>query len=551
MTQAGRSPAGTGAVGVVDLPERCRLAPDVTVHEPTEEGASWIIQRGSSHYLRVGADVARLARSLDGRRDVDELATHLGRPWSAEHVRGALGRLWETGLLDDGTDRAPERPRRVTFVPPFTVQVTVLRPDRLLTALRPVLAPLTTRHAAVLVALVAAGGLVALAARPAVLTQALGRPLPVAAYVAVLLAFFTSTVLHEFGHGMLLTRYGGRPSRMGVMLFYLAPACFCDVTDAWRLPRNRQRVNIALVGVAVQGGIAGLAALTSLWLPAGPVQDTVVLFSVVVYVSGLLNLVPLVKLDGYLALMSHLDIPYLRDRAVTDARRALARLFLGGRYARALDRRWSVPFGLACMLFPAYLVATGLAMWTGMLSSWGLVGAVVFSTLAAYVVYLFGKGAVRMVREAHRAGARTWRIALAGAVLTAAAAALLMLVEVPRTISGGYQTRDGQVELLLPPSADLDALEAGTPVRLQRGGLATRAVTGSAVVADTDAVPTEAPMTVFTPITMADAPTAAVVAYPLTVTDRPADPAGMAQVDVGEVTLGRMLFLTVVAPWGR
>lgn len=27
-----------------------------------------------------------------------------------------------------------------------------------------------------------------------------------------------------------------RPSRMGVMLFYLLPAFFCDVSDGWRLP---------------------------------------------------------------------------------------------------------------------------------------------------------------------------------------------------------------------------------------------------------------------------------------------------------------------------
>lgn len=85
-----------------------------------------------------------------------------------------------------------------------------------------------------------------------------------------------------------------------------------------------------------------------------PLHDGMLIFGVSTYLTGVLNFVPLVKLDGYLALMSHLDIPHLRDRSMTDARRFLARILFGGRYSRELPQlTWAVPFGFACMLFPS------------------------------------------------------------------------------------------------------------------------------------------------------------------------------------------------------
>ena len=46
---------------------------------------------------------------------------------------------------------------------------------------------------------------------------------------------------------------------------------------------------------------------------AAPVRSELILFASGAFLGGLLNLIPFVKFDGYLALMSHVDVPRLRD----------------------------------------------------------------------------------------------------------------------------------------------------------------------------------------------------------------------------------------------
>ncbi|WNI16175.1 daptide biosynthesis intramembrane metalloprotease [Actinacidiphila sp. ITFR-21] len=548
-TAPGTRPA-QDAAPVPDLPARPRLAAGVAVHEPAEPGAPWIVQR-EDRYLRVGADIARLARVLDGTRDPDGLADRLGAPWNRRTVLVGLRALQARELLDDGTDRPGHRPHRIAFVPPLTLQFTLLRPDRLLSALRPLTTRLAGRPAAVTSALLAVGGVLALAARRPAVGEALGRPLPVLVYAAVLAAFFVSTALHEFGHGLTLSHYGGRPARMGVMLFYLAPAFFCDVTDGWRLPRARQRVRVALAGIGVQAVIAGGSGLTGAVLPAGDARDAVLLFSCLAYVSCLVNLAPLVKLDGYLALMTHLDLPHLRDRAIHDARGLLARVLFGIASPRALDRRWSVPYGLACMVFPVYLIATGIALWSELLLGLGVVGGCVLAVLGCYLLWLVGKGYLRVVREARAAGAGRTRAVLATVVLVAAATAALSFVRVPYTVTGAYERHGDRVDLVLSSTADRGPVRPGAEVTLQRSGVVTHTRVGRAEVAPGGGTHTDAPVTLFAPVRMGHAPSMPAVRYPLTVTDEPAATSGTATVDAGGVPLGELVYRKLAAPWHR
>ena len=60
--------------------------------------------------------------------------------------------------------------------------------------------------------------------------------------------------------------------------------------------------------------------------------------------------------------------------AIADARRTLARKLFGGTYPRELRTRWTVWYGLACLAFPAYLLATAAALWVDLLQRAGVVG---------------------------------------------------------------------------------------------------------------------------------------------------------------------------------
>ncbi|MFI2032949.1 daptide biosynthesis intramembrane metalloprotease [Streptomyces buecherae] len=530
-----------------ELLARPRLAADVTVHEPAAEGAPWVIQRGQHKYFRVQPDLARLALAVNGTRDHALLADILGPPWTPEEVCAAVDKLAGGQLLDNG-EPVRQRGRWVRFVPPLTVQFTMLRPERLLRRFAPLVRLLTSRAGASAAVALALCGLLALASQAPRVSTALGQPLPLSTYLAVVGGVLATTAVHEFGHGAVLSYHGGRPGRMGVMLFYLSPAFFCDVSDGWRLPHRQQRVTVALAGIATQVVIAGGAAVVSLF--AEPrMRDGLIIFAVVTYVSGLLNLTPFVKLDGYIALMSHLDIPHLRDRALDDGRRFMARILFGGRYECELpELRWAVPFGLACMVFPLYMVATAMRLWADSLQRLGAFGASLVLCGLCYIAYHLGRGVVRIVREARTGGARALRIGTVVGLSLAAAGVALALVKVPYTVSGGYLVRDsGRVELLLAPSADRSVVRENTTVRLYRAGVATRAETGRAVVTSDRATDTTAPLSAFLPV-RTDALPAPAVSYPLTTSAAPADRTGVAQVDAGTRSVGEWLYVKYVAP---
>ncbi|MBT2423792.1 hypothetical protein J7F01_15220 [Streptomyces sp. ISL-22] len=340
-------------------------ADDVEIHPPAGDWQPWLVQQGTGAYFRVGADVAWLLGELDGQRSVSQLAADLGTPWTPQTVKAAVSAFAAHGWLADG--RLPRRrPHRLTYVRPLTLQLTLFDPSRLLGRVRSALAWLTSPAAVLLPALGALSSVgVVLTHRSEIAPAMRQLPTPGAALAAAV-AVLVSIVAHEFGHAAMLTAHGGRPRRMGLMLFYGLPAAFCDVSDGWRLPRRGQRVAVALAGVATEITLAGAAALTAVCLPAGQVRTVLLVYTLGCLVRSLFNLMPFARLDGYLALMSALDLTHLRDKAMRDAQRAVGRLLFGGTYRRELPQLcWALPYGAACQLFPVGMLTYAIWTWAG------------------------------------------------------------------------------------------------------------------------------------------------------------------------------------------
>src|SRR5690606_15345240 len=159
------------------------------------------------------------------------------------------------------------------------------------------------------------------------------------------------------------------------------------------------------------GVFAGIAGIAGVFLPAGPVRDALLILSAVTYLVAIVNLLPFVKLDGYLALMALCDTPNLRVHAIADARNFLARWLYGARRHRRLQGRWVVPYGLVCMAFPLYLVG-GVAfnLWSGMLLGVGVVGALLVLAFLGGLVFVVLAGFVRILATARSGGARLPRM---------------------------------------------------------------------------------------------------------------------------------------------
>ena len=148
--------------------------------------------------------------------------------------------------------------------------------------------------------------------------------------ILVFLILMTATgTLHEIGHGMTLKNFGGEVRQMGLLLFYLTPAFYCDVSDSYLLTKRKERLWVTFAGVYSELVLCSIA--TFVWFFAVPgtlIYDfafQVILFTGVS--SFLINMNPLIKLDGYYALMDTLEIPELREESFAHITRRIKKLF--------------------------------------------------------------------------------------------------------------------------------------------------------------------------------------------------------------------------------
>ncbi|MFN2386722.1 MAG: HlyD family efflux transporter periplasmic adaptor subunit [Thermoanaerobaculia bacterium] len=122
---------------------------------------------------------------------------------------------------------------------------------------------------------------------------------------------------HEFGHAYAVKIYGGGVHDIGIALLYFTPAFYCDTTDALLFPNKWHRLWVNTAGIYVEGFIC--AAATALWVASYP--DTLVneLAYKTMLFTGIstifFNVNPLIKIDGYHALTSLLEMPDLREES--------------------------------------------------------------------------------------------------------------------------------------------------------------------------------------------------------------------------------------------
>ena len=474
-------------------------APTVRLIPPDGERTAWIAQRADGTLLRIGADAATLLDALERERDRDQLVGRLGAPWTAEAVDAALVTLGKAGLVDAGQSSAPapSRAQALRWVPPASLQLTLIRDPRRLNALRGRLTWILSRPIVGLQLLIAAAGLAALFARHTAVVSAATSPLSPAAVAAVILATVFLTSLHELGHGAALVAYGGRVRRFGVMIFYASLAMFCDVTDAWLLSSRRSARNVALAGGLASTALAGVCSLAAAAAPPA-VALVLTLVALIAYVGAVINLIPLVKFDGYVALVLAKGENHLRARAMNAWVDALA-----GRHSQTPPAGWDrgglIAFGLGCSLFPLLLIGASAVEVSRSLEHLGPLGAAGQLVIAALVGALALQRAISFVKRTSGRGL-PWRVPIAvlGAVLAATVSAGLLL-KAPVTTSIPY-VQTGTSVLLAPNlTAPHVQLSPGERVRLDSVGLLASRHVGTAVVISAHADGAEVPSALRTP----------------------------------------------------
>ncbi|HSB12226.1 MAG TPA: efflux RND transporter periplasmic adaptor subunit [Blastocatellia bacterium] len=308
-----------------------RLVEELDITEQIESGVTRYLVRNTatSRYFLLKAPEYRVLSQLDGTRTLVDVAG-VGRQGGAPSVSVAtlvrfLSKLDSLGLLArGGTDSvAAHRPSRGLYI-----RFHLFNPDRLLIWLDRTFGWVLTKPVIagsfVLMFLVAFG-MVARFDEVSTYTAYVYDEYGIAAIVAAIL---TITLLHEFAHGLACKHFGGDVREMGVLLiYYVLPAFYCNVTDIYRVGRKRERLWVIFAGIYWQLAVSAAGGL--FWLLATPYT----LFADLAFLTFaggtfniLINCNPLIKLDGYYALSQALGVVNLQSRSSAYVRGLLARL---------------------------------------------------------------------------------------------------------------------------------------------------------------------------------------------------------------------------------
>jgi putative peptide zinc metalloprotease protein len=158
--------------------------------------------------------------------------------------------------------------------------------------------------------------------------ESLPRLYQPSAIPAVIFMVFVVIVVHEFGHGMTCTHFGGEVHEMGFVMILLQPAFYCNVSDAWLFPEKSKRLWVGFAGPYFETFLWALAVFAWRLTEANTWVNFAALS--VMATSGikiLLNFNPLIKLDGYYLLSDYLEIPNLRRRSFRYVGRAIEKMF--------------------------------------------------------------------------------------------------------------------------------------------------------------------------------------------------------------------------------
>ena len=129
--------------------------------------------------------------------------------------------------------------------------------------------------------------------------------------------FLVLGFVHESAHGLTCKHYRGGVHRMGFVLVYLSPAFYVDVTESYVYASRWQRLAITMAGIWSELMCCTIATVA--WWGTSPGSYIHDFSYKVMLITGvavvLMNLNPLIKLDGYHALSETLGYSDLKENS--------------------------------------------------------------------------------------------------------------------------------------------------------------------------------------------------------------------------------------------
>ncbi|HXG65998.1 MAG TPA: hypothetical protein VNO70_12925 [Blastocatellia bacterium] len=250
-----------------------QMADDVEVIEQRDgDRSAFIVGLASAgRFILLGQTERRVLRLLAGTLTPAEVCgefkRHYGATLTLPTLKKFLSRLDEAAML------AGERASVAAASDPlpgqqFNVRWKLSNPDRLFENMVPRLRWVWTKGFVIATLLLMGLALILSMIHSAEMTSYTLYTMR-EHYVAIIVAGLLVGVTHEFAHGLTCKAFGGRVPEVGVlMIYYLLPALYCNVSGAYLIPERNRRLWVILAGIYWQVLVGGFALLV--WFIAQP-----------------------------------------------------------------------------------------------------------------------------------------------------------------------------------------------------------------------------------------------------------------------------------------
>lgn len=381
------------------------LRPQVQVMRQRHRGQVWHVLHDptSGQFFRVDDAGWSFVGRLDGRQTVEALWNRLIEHDADEaptqgDVVALLGRLSAANLVRHGApieteqllkrsgERTAQRAKS-SLMNVLFVKIPIFNPDAIVAQLEPIFRPLIGRTGFAAWCAFMAFIVIKLLPERGQLMASFADAIAPANVGWLLAMYIIAKTVHEFGHAVVLRRFGGQVPECGIMLLVFAPSPYVDASTAWALGSAWKRAAVGGAGMIFELALAGGAALVWLWTAPGQVVHQLAFNTMLTagVSTVLFNANPLMRFDGYFIASDLLGMPNMMQRSFQLLKHAFVKGLFGAEkpeapaIADARERGILVVYGLAAIAYRVVLfygitmvlmdrlfgIGVVLAMWTG------------------------------------------------------------------------------------------------------------------------------------------------------------------------------------------
>ncbi|MBI4853779.1 MAG: HlyD family efflux transporter periplasmic adaptor subunit [Acidobacteria bacterium] len=308
-------------------PPRLHQYVEIVEQIEKEQSVFWFKDTRSNRYFKAGKREREIILLIDGSRTVKEICETIKEQMNLNvkvaQLTKIMTKLDSIGLIDSADDTKSKNKSQKVYQDSLNIMDTktfrLTNPDQFFTKLNNFLPWVFTKTFVISSLILMALVMLIVSNQYNEFYNQGYRIVKEYGFLFNYICFLIVVSLHEIGHGITCKHYGGRVTDVGVIVFGLVlPGAYCNISDIYLFKNKWHRVYALLAGLYTQFLIATIAAIGALIFTTQTIISDlcyIVFFSATA--STVINLIPLIKLDGYYILTNLLDEYNLQTQAIT------------------------------------------------------------------------------------------------------------------------------------------------------------------------------------------------------------------------------------------